>query len=360
MDVSVVVPTYQSNMALELLLCCLEKQTLPRERFEVVVVDDGSTDDTGRVLDAFRGRLPLTVIRHDRNRGRSQARNTGILAARAPYVILCDSHMLVPPRFVEAHLALQASGEDLVVSGVHSGYDFRIYSLLEEEYPENERKEALALLEQSEHFRERKERVLSALTSGHGRARVLLPEDMDDWHRILELSRHVLILPSAKDFYEWYGHSLEGCPVPWLQCLCGNVSMPRRLVLDVGLFDTAFHGWGLEDFELGFRLHERGARFLFAPDVAVPHQYHPESPTKGDERLENYKYFFEKHPKIEIALYLKKSASRWGLHRYCQVLEGYRALQERNEPEVQSLLDAFYKLAAADVPRILAERGRRR
>jgi glycosyltransferase involved in cell wall biosynthesis len=67
---------------------------------EIIVVDDGSTDDTLAVLKKYGGRI--TVIATE-NRGVQAARNTGIRAAKSDYVTLCDSDDLLEPDFLNVY-----------------------------------------------------------------------------------------------------------------------------------------------------------------------------------------------------------------------------------------------------------------
>lgn len=85
--VSVVIPTYNRAERVVVAVSSVLDQTF--RDHEVLVVDDGSTDGTGEALNRFRGRIH--VIRHERNRGVSAARNTGILAAGAPLIAFLDS-----------------------------------------------------------------------------------------------------------------------------------------------------------------------------------------------------------------------------------------------------------------------------
>jgi len=101
-DLSVVVPTYNQADLLQECLRALVGQTLPQETYEIVVVDDGSTDQTAAVLGRFGP--PVRVVRLPQNRGRSAARNAGIRAAAASLIVLVDSDIIVRADFLASHL----------------------------------------------------------------------------------------------------------------------------------------------------------------------------------------------------------------------------------------------------------------
>lgn len=94
-DISLVIPTYNRG---ELLTATVESalsQTIPFK--EIIVVDDGSTDDTEKRMKAYRASI---VYIKTENQGVQMARNTGFAAARSPYVTLCDSDDLLAPEFM--------------------------------------------------------------------------------------------------------------------------------------------------------------------------------------------------------------------------------------------------------------------
>jgi glycosyltransferase involved in cell wall biosynthesis len=94
--VSIVVPCYNGGRFLDALMASLARQTF--RDFEVVLVDDGSTDDeTRQKLAALSERVHL--IRQD-NRGPSAARNTGARAARADILFMLDCDDTVEPSFL--------------------------------------------------------------------------------------------------------------------------------------------------------------------------------------------------------------------------------------------------------------------
>lgn len=99
--VSVVVPTYNYARFLGRALDSVLSQTAPPS--EIIVVDDGSTDDTAKVLDAYA--KYITALRLP-NRGVSSARNAGISIASGGFVALLDSDDVWLPTKLERQLAL--------------------------------------------------------------------------------------------------------------------------------------------------------------------------------------------------------------------------------------------------------------
>lgn len=101
--VAVVVPCHNYGEFLAESLRSLEAQTL--KPAEVVVVDDGSTDQTADVLDALLRELPdlpIQVVRHDQSLGVARAMTVGIQASRSPYIAIVDADDTCEPRYLEA------------------------------------------------------------------------------------------------------------------------------------------------------------------------------------------------------------------------------------------------------------------
>jgi glycosyltransferase involved in cell wall biosynthesis len=123
-EITVVVPTHRRPELLARLVAAMEAQTLAPERFEVIVVDDSSGDDTGPVLEALArsARVPLRVLTTVTNGGPAAARNLGWRAARSPLVAFTDDDCVPEPAWLEAGLA--ALQEDARV-GVLQGRTLR-------------------------------------------------------------------------------------------------------------------------------------------------------------------------------------------------------------------------------------------
>ena len=114
---SIVVPAYDVAAWLPACLDSLLAQHYPS--LEVVVVDDGSPDDSGRIAEEYAGRDRRIRVVHTGNQGLGAARNTGLRHVRGPFVGFCDSDDVVPPTAYAVMMAtLGRSGSDFVTGGV--------------------------------------------------------------------------------------------------------------------------------------------------------------------------------------------------------------------------------------------------
>jgi glycosyltransferase involved in cell wall biosynthesis len=112
---SIVVTVY--NRPFEIVRCVESCLSQSFTDFEIVVVDDGSIDDTARVLDQLNDPR-LRIIHHTSNRGTGAARNTGDNAARADWIIRLDSdHALLPDALDTLHKICIDLPEDIAVIG---------------------------------------------------------------------------------------------------------------------------------------------------------------------------------------------------------------------------------------------------
>lgn len=99
---SVVIPTYnRAQLLARTVRAFLAQDGVP---FEVIVVDDGSTDATPEVLAGFRD--PRLRVLRQPNAGLASARNAGLLQARGQYVLFNDDDIVPEAGFLQAHLAL--------------------------------------------------------------------------------------------------------------------------------------------------------------------------------------------------------------------------------------------------------------
>jgi glycosyltransferase involved in cell wall biosynthesis len=98
-DISVVIATHNQLARLRLVLCGLASQHFPKERFEIIVVDDGCTDGTDAMLAA---EYPdVHVVPMQPNVGRCRARNAGVEQARGALVAFLDGDALPHPDWLD-------------------------------------------------------------------------------------------------------------------------------------------------------------------------------------------------------------------------------------------------------------------
>jgi glycosyltransferase involved in cell wall biosynthesis len=99
--VSVAVTAYNAERDLPVLLEALDAQTLPREAFEVVIADDGSSDRTADIAEAWHG---VTLVRAPRRQGEAGTRNLAVGAGTAPVVAITDADCRPLPEWLETGL----------------------------------------------------------------------------------------------------------------------------------------------------------------------------------------------------------------------------------------------------------------
>ncbi|GAA4689952.1 glycosyltransferase [Phytohabitans rumicis] len=234
--VSVVIPTYNRRDLLIETLGHFTRQSIPADEFEVIVADDGSTDDTKAVVDSFADRLNMKyTFQEDQGFRAGTARNAGARLADAPVLVFLDTGEMAGPDYLKHHLAVYADGGRRAVVGYGYGYQYveslsTVREILDRMSPE----EVIA------HFKDD-------------------PTFLDVRHE------------------EWAktGFELGGRPMPWLYYWSLNCSARRDDFWAVGGFDEELRGWGPEDFELGYRLYRSGVELVLSRDawvVAAPHE----------------------------------------------------------------------------------------
>jgi glycosyltransferase involved in cell wall biosynthesis len=266
---SVVIPTYNRVELLRYTLESLTKQRLPLGSFEVLVVDDGSSDTTAAMVDGYRQRLNLRYFfQPDEGWRSAAARNVGIAHAEAEVIVFIDSGVLAHSGCLEAHLAShRASAGPLAVIGYVYGMNV-----------DNEDAEL----------------VVAAV-------------DMNDPDAsIAKMHDQSVHLDIREAFYERYTDDFAGLPAPWSMFWTANASVRTDQVRAVGAFDESFDRWGGEDLDLGYRLHRAGATFVLnrrASSIHYPHHKNFEHNEHGSRA--NYLHMVKKYDTPIIRLLLE-------------------------------------------------------
>jgi cellulose synthase/poly-beta-1,6-N-acetylglucosamine synthase-like glycosyltransferase len=210
---SVIVPAYNAAHTIGRCLEALAQQTLPRDCYEVIVVDDGSADETGVQVREQPG-VRLLVQAHA---GPAAARNLGVQHAQGELVLFTDADCEPAPDWIEqisAPFGRQSlpAGEGLV-AGAKGAYLTRQRALV---------------------------------------ARFVQIEYEERYERMARLA--------TVDFVDTY-----------------SAAYRRDIFVETGGFDTSFPVASVEDQEFSFRLAGQGYRLVFVPQARVYHWGHPGS-----------------------------------------------------------------------------------
>lgn len=111
--ISVIVPVYNVAQYLEKSIASIQKQTY--QNLEIILVDDGATDESGRLCDSIAEQDDRVSVLHKKNEGLSQARNDGMKQAHGDYLIFIDSDDYIHPEMIQS-LYEQLVQEDADVS----------------------------------------------------------------------------------------------------------------------------------------------------------------------------------------------------------------------------------------------------
>lgn len=323
---SLVIPTRNRSRFLARTLASLDGQRA--RAFEVVIADDGSDDDTREVAHGFRDRLDLRYIRRA-HVGIAAARNAAIRAARGDLLILCDDDRVAGPEFVADHLAAHAEGTPCVAVGRQRGL-FAAWSH-DAAYAA---RDVVSLLARQPAALPRLAEPTAELVTPE-----MLRDDLPGTLAGFELDEpwwegHARIV------LERWGAALTGFAFPWTLGVGGNVSVPRALADEVGLLDERFVGWGLEDTDFHYRLHRAGARTVMLAGGLNYHQVHRRGGERAWEWARNAVYLLDKHPRVELALYLAVCRRRLSLEDANRIALEHAALGPAAEGLARELVRA--------------------
>ena len=258
MDVSVVIAAHNQRERLRLVLSGLAVQTFSGQ-LEVVVVDDGSTDGTGDLLDAY-DHIPIKVIPLNTNVGRCRARNIGIAEARGDLIAFLDGDALPGPDWLAQHWQLFQC-----YNGVTSGFQYCLPRLEYVQDPQGglpwedvPAAVAHAMRTYPEEFRVTE----AAIQSDFGAIDRLAQEGGYPFPELKLMQDQVQALFDQ----------VPDSPIGWISFYPHNASAPRTALEEVGGFDEELphsEGW-----DLAYRLMRHGCKMCFAAKAQSYHLYH--------------------------------------------------------------------------------------
>jgi glycosyltransferase involved in cell wall biosynthesis len=268
----VIIPTYNRSELLRYTLDSLLKQNLNRKQIEVIIADDGSSDDTFAVAQQYTGKLNLKyVYQEDKGYRVASARNLGIRLAQGEVLVFVDSGMILSGQFLSTHLkAHREAAVPLAVIGYVYCFDH-------------------------------------TQAFDHHRVDPRKPRKTIQYFRSQGAQ-----LDIREDCYRKYNDQLATLPAPWTFFWGGNISVRRDVVLQAGGFDENFdQTWGSEDIEFGYRLHQQNVKFVLereAEAIHYPHERHLDERFKKE--IINKRYFHKKYNSPVTKLFLRSHVLR--------------------------------------------------
>lgn len=275
MKTSLIIPTYNKIFRLKFLLKSLLLLE-GKESFDVVIVDDGSSDGTKLLLKQFlyeanKAKLELK-IRNIKNSGRSVARNYGANEANGELLIFTDDDLILSPRFIKAHQDAHQKNNYNIVRG-------RIYDLPYLKFFKNP---------------ETGELFDNNIKSGSGLRTFLLRDHFIE-PSLKKIRMQAKIRKYEKDIHELYINTPKDHKLRWIGCTGGNFSVLKKNFISIGGFDENLgKAWGCEDLEFGYRLKKAGADIIIENQAENFHISHFRANAKS-EHEKAVAYFYAKH-----------------------------------------------------------------
>jgi glycosyltransferase involved in cell wall biosynthesis len=301
---SVIMPTYNRSIYLNLTLAGFTIQT--SKDFNIIIVDDGSVDNTKEVVDTYKDKLNIVYV-YQENMGRSKARNTGLKYTNANHIIFCDDDRIPNKNFIAIHQTYKS--QMLVVVGMKEMIMARYHSQLTWK-----EKSLMILIQQlkksnrdvfKEDFFDERDIII-------------------DFENIINTFSIGISTDNYRDVVEEYGNNLVGFHFPWVTGTTANMSYVRENIEDF-LFDENYASWGMEDTDYSYMLYRRGYQFKMIDDAVNYHQIHPSNfSLEKDSLNKNIKYFCHKYDDISCYLFANifgvKRISMVELNKLCQVV----------------------------------------
>ncbi|MGG4219424.1 glycosyltransferase [Paenibacillus jamilae] len=277
---SVIIPTYNRAQQLLLTLASFETQTYPKQLFEVIVADDGSTDGTKEMVEGFKASYPLIYVSHPEQRGRSAVRNLGLRRAKGLYIIFCDADFLVLPHFIKTVSRYHRKYPKSVLSGIPHSWD-DAFTHYHPDFSVEEKEHCRSILTHSGLWNPDFETANEIVP-------IITPDDV--LHQTGTLSKVVSptrVPPSTQKQFA------STDVAPWMMLVTRCVAIRRNHLIRIGGFNERFVLYGLEDWDLGYRLHRLKIPFYCIKEVVGYHQEHPTHLRGNVLNTENLRIMYE-------------------------------------------------------------------
>jgi len=282
--ISVLISTYNKSKFLDITLAGYQNQSY--KNFELVIIDDGSTDNTKEIVKKYEKVLNINYNYIEKN-GISKARGKTLDNATGDYYIITDDDRIPCKDFVREHKLKLDSGEKciyigkecLVLSYFNSDIKFKF-------------KDEFKLYNKFPELLSGEEKKLFSASD--------VIENFDDVLRDFYLSDYTESY--LLNMVERYGENLNGFHLAWSRAYGGNMSFDKRKCSDKLVYDSNYRGYGIEDIDFSYQLYLQGFKFRFHSSAINYHQEHKRSRDENRQMFRNFEYFCNKYQNLDVKL----------------------------------------------------------
>jgi glycosyltransferase involved in cell wall biosynthesis len=209
--VSVIIPAYNAEKTISDLIQSITTQSFSKEKSEIIVVNDCSTDKTLEILTKLQRRYSFRIVSHEVNKGLAATRNTGIRNSSGKILIFIDADMTVGDHYIENHVNFHNNKKVMgVVGGILPGEEIKL----------------------------------------------------DKYQKYLyKAKRGIKKYPLQK-------------PIPYKAFIFGNTSVKRTVIDECGLFDENIKIYGGEDTEFAYRVSQKYSQNIFGTHALTARHHH--------------------------------------------------------------------------------------
>lgn len=286
MKVSIIMPTYNKSAYLNLTLSGFVNQSY--KNFEIIIVNDGSSDQTEEVVYKYKYLINIIYI-YQENKGRAAARNSGLANATGEIIIFCDDDRIPDNKFINNHICILENDDKIVTIGKKK----EICSIFKRDFtylPSF----MLEMLKKK-----------SSLIDNNLYDDIVLFTPNDVINNMDKVIDKFILLEPADNFsivWEAFNETLMGFHFSWAIATTANLGI-RRMHLKNIIFDENYREWGMEDTDFAYALYQSGCKFYLAKQAVNYHQSHKKDNNYHKSLKRNLIYFNNKYNNVETILF---------------------------------------------------------
>jgi len=245
-QLSVIIPTYNRKEILRSCVYALFAQNISHNKYEILVIDDGSNDGTKKMIEDMIEKAPVSLRYFKQfKKGPAAAKNIGIKNSRGEIVLFINDDIIATPSLINEHLKFHDKNPDKKIA------------------------------------------VLGYAT----------------WHPKLKITPFMYWLENGGPQFDYSG--IDSGKTDWRRFYTCNISLKKDFLLTYGLFDEDFPYASYEDIELGYRLADRGLAILYNRNAIGYHYHKIDSVLKYCKYRRkiigrSHWLFYQKHPELNF------------------------------------------------------------